>query len=184
MSALLIFFAIALLLLWALFAFLEKDHSVSSSVSDSFSLPSGQAGSCDSQEFAALGHALFSDQDWAFVQSEQSPSLNKLFIEERRALIAHWLRESSARLHAIRMDHVQNSRHAENLDVVAEAKLLLLFSYLGLLCWSLLLIVRFSHPAAPSVLATHFQSVSSRLFASSSRRVLAPAASDRHTSMT
>jgi len=180
MSALLIFLLIAFVLLWALFTFLERDNSPGPEDTSSFPLPSGYPGSCDNREFSSLGQRVFSDRDWNFIQREQSPALNKLFVSERRAVIAHWLRESAARLRAVRVNHVQNSRHSANLDVLEEARLLFVFSYLGLLCWALLLIVRFSHPSAPNALAVHFQSLAGKLFASAPR-VFAPAAPDHRT---
>lgn len=165
MSALLIFVLVALVLLWALLAFLDTDHSLSTEEAASGPPPSGSVSSCDPQEFAFLGKRVFSDQDWKFVQREQSPSLNKLFIKERRAVITHWLLATASRLRAIRTNHLQHSRHSTNLDIQAELKLMFLFLYLSLLCRLLLLLVRFSHPTVPSALVQHFQSAAGRLLA-------------------
>jgi len=179
MSALLVFLLLGCLLLFALLSFLDADHSSALEDSALSSLPSGQSGFCDNQEFASLGNLVFSDQDWNFIQREQSPFLNKLYIQERRAVITHWLHESAARLRAIRTNHLQHSRHSANLDVFAEGRLFLLFLYLAFLCWSLLLIVRFSHPSTPRALALHFQSAVSKLL-SSAPGALAPASADQH----
>ena len=179
MSALLVFLLLAFILLFALLSFLDTDHSSTLDDRTPSSFSSGQPGFCDNQEFASLGNLVFSDQDWKFIQREQSPFLNRLFIEQRRAVITHWLRESATRLRAIRINHLQHSRHSANLNVLAEAKLFFLFFYLAFLCWSLLLIVRFSHPSTPRALALHFQSAASKLF-SSAPGALAPAGADQH----
>jgi len=181
MSALLIFLFVAFLMLCALLVFLDADRFADPEPTVSWPITSNQSDSCDNREFAYLGNLVFSDQDWDFIRREQSPSLNKLFIKERRAVITHWLLASSSRLRTIHANHVQNSRHSANLDVFAEIRLLLLFSYLAFLCRSLLLIARFSHPSATSVLALHFQSKANRLF-SSVPRVLVAEAADRRSS--
>ena len=179
MSALLVFLLLACLLLFALLSFLDADHASGLKDGALSSLVSGQSGFCDNQEFASLGNLVFSDQDWNFIKGEQSPFLSKLFIEERRTVITHWLHQSAARLRAIRANHLQHSRLSANLDVVAEGRLFLLFLYLAVLCWSLLLIVRFSHPSTPRALALHFQSAASKLLSAASGG-LAPASADHH----
>jgi len=179
MSALLLFLLLAFLLLCALLSFLDADHPTASDDSASSCFSSGQSGFCDYREFASLGNLVFSDQDWNFIRHEQSPFLNKLFIEERRAVITHWLRESAARLRAIRVNHLQHSRLSANLDVFAEGRLFLWVFYLGFLCRSLLLIVRFSHPSTPRALALYFQSAAGKLF-SAAPTALAPQAANQH----
>lgn len=163
MSALLISLLVASILLCVLLAFLDKEHSIALERTNPFSFPPGQSTPCDHREFASLGTLVFSDQDWRFIQREQSPFLAKLYVQERRAVITHWLLESAARLRAIRANHLQNSRLSANLNVFTEARLFFLFFYLAFLCWSLLFIVRFSHPSTPRALALHFQSMAGRL---------------------
>ena len=181
MSALLILIFVAVILIWALFVFLDAGRSTTSEDAVPLGSASSQSDSCDSREFAQLGNLVFSDQDWNLIRGEQSAALEKLFVKERRAVMTHWLLASSGRLHAIRISHLQTSRHSTNLDVFAEIRLLLLFAYLAFLCRSLLVVARFSRPSTPSVLAQHFRSAANRLF-STLPRVPAAEAPGQHLS--
>lgn len=182
MSALLISLLIAFFLLCALLFFLDADRSSARQDSAPFSFPSGKSSFCDNRELASLGKLVFSDEDWKFIQREESPGLGKLYVQERRAVVIHWLHESAARLGAIRANHVRNARLAKNLDVFAEVRLMFLFLYVAFLCGSLLLIVRFVHPSTPRALALHFQSAAGRLL-SSNREALAPVSVDQRPSL-
>lgn len=163
MSALLISLLVVAILLCVLLAFLDADHSATIEGTTPFSFSPARSNLCDNREFASLGSLIFSNRDWRFIQREQSPFLDKLYTQERRAVVTHWLLESAARLRAIRANHLQYSRLSENLNVFAEVRLFSLFFYLTFLCWSLLLLVRFSHPSTPRALALHFQSMACRL---------------------
>ena len=162
----LLFFITALLLAWALvrFARVRNDRGFAA-LAD----PSGTAGrpehlpAFDDREFQHLGDAIFSERDWNFIQKESSPSLERLFLQERRGVARHWLNDSVVRIRSIRAGHLRNSKYSENLEVFAEVKLLLLFVYLIALCQCLLLVVRFARPDTPRSLALHFQRTARRL---------------------
>jgi hypothetical protein len=163
MSAMAIFLLVAFLLLAALLSFLDGDHSARPGMSALQEFCSEESTFGESREFGSLGAQIFSDEDWSFIKREESPFLDALYVQERRAVATHWLKESAARLNAVRTKHVQNSRVSKNLDVWVEARMLLLFFYLASLCWALLLMVRFVHPATPRVFALHLQSTASKL---------------------
>jgi len=110
-----------------------------------------------------LGDAIFSKGDWDFIRGEDSPLLTELFREERRGLAARWLNHSAERIRSIREDHVRNSRFSQDLDVLAEVKLLGLFVYLITLCRCMSLVVRVAEPTAPRTLALHFEKMAGRL---------------------
>jgi hypothetical protein len=110
-----------------------------------------------------IAEAVFSPRDWTFIQQEFSQHLNSLFILERRALAIHWLRDCLAGIHAVRANHLRQSRHSQDLSVLAEAKLLLLFFYLSALCRCLLFTVQFVHPAAPRAVALYVQNLAAKI---------------------
>jgi hypothetical protein len=118
---------------------------------DAPSLPSAEA----HPNFIA--EAVFSLRDWIFIQREFSPDLNSLFVHERRALAIHWLSDCLAAIRAVRANHLRQSRLSQDLNVLAEAKLLLRFFYLSALCRCLLFAVQFVHPAAPRAFALYIQ---------------------------
>jgi hypothetical protein len=179
MSALLIFFLVASALLVALLYFLRPERN--GPVADGTTPSTGSISTrpCNDRAFAALGELVFSEQDWNFIRGEKSAHLNRLFVEERRAMGMYWLHESAARLRAVRKNHLRESRASENLNLAAEGKLLFLFLYLSLLCHALLLLVRLTHPAAPRTLVTHFQSTANRLLVRAPA-VLAPVNKEGH----
>jgi hypothetical protein len=158
MNMLLLFFVLAALLAWALIRFVRADKDRASS-----KILGERPRPCEDPDFQVLGDAIFSERDWNFIRKEASPFLEKLFLQERRAVAAHWLNDSVARIRDVRAHHLQNSRHSQDLDALAEAKLLLLFFYLTVLCQCLLFIVRFTHPIIPRTLALHFQNVARKL---------------------
>jgi len=179
MSALAIFLLVAFLLLAALLSFLDGDHSASARETALQEFCAEESRFSDNREFGSLGAQVFSDEDWNFIKREESSFLDKLYVQERRAVATHWLKESAARLNAIRTNHVENSRLSKNLDVWVEARMLLLFFYLASLCWALLLIVRFVHPATPRVFALHLQSTASKLLIFPGGQTL-PATGEQH----
>jgi hypothetical protein len=159
MNMLLLFFLVSLLLGWALIRFVRVDKG-----GQVFGKTPGERHRFfDDANFQVLGDAIFSERDWNFIRKEASPALKKLFLQERRAVAAHWLNDSVARIRDIRANHLQRSRHSQDLDALAEAKLLLLFFYLTVLCRCLLLIVRLTNPIIPRSLALHFQGVARKL---------------------
>lgn len=110
-----------------------------------------------------LPYSIFSERDWNFVQNEQSPFLHRLFLEERRAVAIHWLKERAAWVRAIRANHLQRSRYSKNLNVFAEARLLFLFFYLLGLCRCLLLIVQIANANTLRSIALHFEAMTQKL---------------------
>ena len=106
-----------------------------------------------------IAEAVFSPRDWLFIQRESSPGLNSLFLQERRALAIHWLRDCLAGIHAVRSNHLRQSRLSQDLNMLAEAKLLLLFFYLSALCRCLLFTVHFVQPSVPRTIGLYVQNL-------------------------
>jgi len=110
-----------------------------------------------------VAEAVFSLRDWTFIQQQSSPLLYSLFVHERRALAIHWLRDCLAQIRAVRANHLQQSRHTSDLNVLREAKLLLLFFYLAAMCRCLLVAVRLVHPSTPRAVALHIQKLAGKI---------------------
>jgi len=166
MSMLFIVVLIAFLLFFAVLHFLEPSASATES---QFGAPQGlddTAGCCNAEEFVSLGELILSDRDWEFMRREQNPALNELFVQERRAVVRHWLDQSAGRLRLIRARHVQRSRLAKDINLVAEARVFLLLFYLSLVFGVLLILVRFFHPYRSRALAQHFQAKADLLWLS------------------
>jgi hypothetical protein len=106
---------------------------------------------------AAINRAIFSERDWSFIQSQHCPALEALFREERKAIAALWLSDTSARISEIRKDHLQKSRVAQDLSPAKEFALLLRFVYLSAGCRLGILLVHLAGPSAPARLAAHIQ---------------------------
>ena len=163
MNLVILLFVLVAVLVWTLLYFLRaKDRAGvgEKAVARSLKGPSEVAPLGDLQ---FLGDAIFSEGDWDFIRGEKSPLLTDLFRRERRVLAARWLDKSAQRIRAIREDHLRNSRYSQDLDVLAELKLLALFVYLIALCRCMLLVVRVAEPPAPRALALHFEKMAGRL---------------------
>lgn len=143
MTQLSLAFLVAALLGWALYRIVRAGDSLNGSAAEAHP--------------AFIAEAVFSPRDWIFIQQQASSQLHSLFIRERRALAIQWLRDCLARIRTVRASHLRQSRHSQDLNAVAEAKLLLLFFYLSMLCRCLLLAVRFVHPATPYAIALYIQ---------------------------
>jgi hypothetical protein len=153
MNLLLLSFLVAALLGSALLRFLRSDPSPSDI---------GETQSPGAHP-PFVAEVVFSLRDWIFVQQESSPLLNALFVHERRALAMRWLRDCLAQIRMVRANHLRQSRHSSDLNVAAEAKLLLLFFYLAVVCRCLLVAVRVLHPATPRAVALHVHKLAGRI---------------------
>ena len=156
MTLLSLAFVVALLLGWTLLRLLRNDDG-------SPDLPYQPFGDSHPNFIA---ESVFSPRDWLFIQKESSPSLNSLFIHERRAIAIRWLRDCLASIRIVRANHLRLSRHSQDLNVLSEAKLLTRFFYLSALCRSLLLIIRFVHPSVPYSAARYVQHLASTVLPS------------------
>jgi hypothetical protein len=164
MNLVILLFVLAAGLVGTLLYFLRvKDRPAIAEKAEAGSLdgPAGPAARNGDLQF--LGDAIFSEEDWDFIRGEDSPLLTELFREERRGLAARWLNCSAERIRTIREDHLRNSRFSQDLDVLAEVKLLVLCVYLITLCRSMSLLVRVAAPTAPRTLALHFEKMAGRL---------------------
>jgi len=151
MTVLLVAILIAVLLGWTLLRLLRANDSSAERASPP----------TESAHPAFIAETVFSPRDWLFIQKEGSASLNALFVHERRIIAVAWLRDCLDAVRSVRANHLRQSRHSQDLNLPAEAKLLLRFFYLSALCRCLLLVVQFVHPAAPHAIALYIQNLAS-----------------------
>ena len=163
MNLVILLFVLAAVLIWVSLHFLRAKDRRPVREKAEVASSNGQAEPAAGDNLQFLGDAIFSELDWDFIRGEHSLLLTELFREERRGLAARWLNESAERIRAIREDHLRNSRYSQDLDVLAELKLLALFVYLITLCRCMLLVVRVAEPTAPRALALHFEKMAGRL---------------------
>ena len=164
MNLVILLFVLAAVLVGTLLYFLRvKDRPAIAENVEADSLNAQAAKAARHGDLQFLGDAIFSKGDWDFIRGEDSPLLTELFREERRGLAARWLNHSAERIRSIREDHLRNSRFSQDLDVLAEVKLLGLFVYLITLCRCMSLVVRVAEPTAPRTLALHFEKMAGRL---------------------
>ena len=164
MNLVILLFVLAAVLVGSLLYFLRaKDRPAIAENAEAGSLNAQAAKAARHGDLQFLGDAIFSKGDWDFIRGEDSPLLTELFREERRGLAARWLNHSAERIRSIREDHLRNSRFSQDLDVLAEVKLLGLFVYLITLCRCMSLVVRVAEPTAPRTLALHFEKMAGRL---------------------
>ncbi|HVM74645.1 MAG TPA: hypothetical protein VMT75_03310 [Candidatus Saccharimonadales bacterium] len=149
MTLLFLAFLVAFVLGWTLFRLSRADRQPSDVPASSSPLAHP----------SFVAEAVFSPRDWLYIQQESSASLNALFLSERRAIAVRWLRDCLAAIRVVRANHLRQSRHSQDLNLLAEAKLLLRFSYLATLCRCLLFAVQFVHPSAPHAIAQYVQNL-------------------------
>ncbi|HET7106240.1 MAG TPA: hypothetical protein VFI38_05470 [Candidatus Acidoferrum sp.] len=109
-----------------------------------------RAGSTDALPPAELAMRIFSPEDRKFIRLTPSPRLQRLYVEERRKVAVHWVRQTSREVSTIMRDHRLNSRYSRNMNVAAETKLVVQYLELRLLCGVLLCL---THLFGPHVLA-------------------------------
>jgi len=161
MTLLLLAFLVALLLGAALFRVLRTDDWLT----DAPTAP------CAEAHPSFIAEAIFSPRDWLFIRQESSSDLNLIFLHQRRALAIHWLQDCLTAIRAVRANHLRQSRHSQDLNVLAEVRLLLLFFYFSVLCRCLLFAVHFVQPSVPGSIALYLQTLASKVLPSAPRAV-------------
>jgi hypothetical protein len=160
---LVLFFLLAAVAVWTSVYFLRAKGVSAAGDDAQAARPAVQSLIHEAGDLPFLWDAIFSEADWRFILNERSPLLTELFTEERRALAVQWLNDRAARIRAVRAKHLENSRYSQDLNVLAELKLLALFQYLIVLCGCMSLVVRVAEPTAPRKLALHFEKMAGRL---------------------
>jgi hypothetical protein len=106
---------------------------------------------------------IFSSDDSEFVSATRSPQLRQLFRRERKAVALLWVQQTSAAVQRIMDEHRQLARVSRNLEFVTEAKLLLLYAELMLICGALFAAIQSAGPLSLRRLAIYADAHSQRL---------------------
>ena len=163
MGVLWLFLLPALLLLGAMYYFLQKKDGAELGEIAARNGRAARPNFRDRQMVAGYQAAIFSQRDWEFIRREGDGELEKLFLRERRELASHWLAETTENIAAIRRHHLQASRTRQDLDVNKEMKLLGHFCYLTAMCELLAVGIKVMHPMTPGRLARHVQQLTQNM---------------------
>jgi hypothetical protein len=157
MAVLWLFLMPAMLLLGAMYYFLQKKDSEELAEAAAANNRAARSTMRDREAVPGYEAGIFSQRDWEFIRREGGLELEKLFLRERRVLAGQWLAETTAKIAAIRRNHLQASRVRHDLNVSKELILLGHFCYLSALCEMLAVGIRVMHPMTPGRLARHVQ---------------------------
>ena len=86
----------------------------------------------------ALADRIFAAQDWDFVSSQAPPRIQRIFLQERRAVALSWLRETRVRIRRLMDFHVRAVRRNIALRPAVEIKLAISYVLFLLICKILL----------------------------------------------
>jgi hypothetical protein len=120
-------------------------------------------GVTDALRPAELVLRIFSPKDREFIRLTRSPRLQRLYREERRRVALHWVRLMSREMSTIMRRHRLNSRHSQNVNVAAEAKLFGQYMELRFLCAGLVFLIQLFGPHALVDLASYAGELRGRL---------------------
>jgi hypothetical protein len=124
---------------------------------------------------------IFSRSDWEFVAGTDSPKLQQLFREERKAVALLWVRQTSAFIQKVMREHKEAARASSDLQIATETKLLFLYSQLMLVCGALLLAIQVAGPLWLRGVAVYADSLSRRIAGLQDSLTAATAGSAVHT---
>jgi hypothetical protein len=163
MAVLWVFLLPAMLLLGAMYYFLQKKDGEELAEEAAANSRASRSRNRDMEAVRGYEAGIFSRRDWEFIRREGGVELEKSFLSERRELAGQWLAETIANIAAIRRNHLQASRMRQDLNVSKELKLLARFYYLSATCELLALGIKVMHPMTPGKLAQHIQKLTQDL---------------------
>jgi hypothetical protein len=157
MATLWVFLLPAMLLLGAMYYFLQKKDSEELAEEAAANSRASRSRNRDLEAVPGYEAGIFSQRDWEFIRREGGLELERSFLRERRELAGYWLTETTANIAALRRNHLQASRMRQDLNVSKELKLLARFYYLSAMCEMLAVGIKVMHPMTPGKLARHIQ---------------------------
>jgi hypothetical protein len=89
---------------------------------------------------------IFSRQDLTFISRLESPDLKRHFLRERSAVALLWVQQTTAAVRRIMGRHLEASRMSEDIEFVTEARILLQYAQLRLICAVLFLLIGLAGP--------------------------------------
>ena len=112
---------------------------------------------------AEFASRIFSHDDLEFVLATKSPRLKKLFDRERKEVALVWVRQTSAAIRQIMREHAVAARENKDLEFTTEARLLVLYVQLMVVCSVLFLVIQSTGPLWLRGLAMYADSLSQRI---------------------
>jgi hypothetical protein len=84
---------------------------------------------------------IFSGQDLAFITRLESTELKSQFLRERSAVALFWVKQTTAAMRRIMRQHLQVSRLSKDIVFSTEARIILQYAQLRLICEALFLLI-------------------------------------------
>jgi hypothetical protein len=106
---------------------------------------------------------IFAPDDWEFVRDAKSRELQRLFRRERKQVALVWVHQTSMAIRRIMREHTEITRQSRDLHFATEAKLVLLYGELMLICRMLFLAIQSAGPERVGGLAVYADTLSQRL---------------------
>lgn len=91
---------------------------------------------------AEVAERIFSGDDRQFVEEFKSPSVERLFAKERKAVASLWVRQTAARIRGVMQEHASAARRSADLRPSTEARLLVQYAGSMVVCGALLLLIQ------------------------------------------
>jgi hypothetical protein len=110
---------------------------------------------------------IFSSEDLEFISQLDSPELKRHFFLERSAVALLWVRQTTAAISQVMRRHVEASRLSGDIEVATEAKILLHYAQLRLICGLLFLLIGLAGPQRLQVIALRADQLTQRIAAAS-----------------
>jgi len=155
---------VGLLLLVVLVVFALRQGSTARDIHASSEFPgdprhSGEFEVCPPELVARI----FSREDWALILQTHSPSLERLFLQERKRIALLWVRQTSSDIRQVMQNHTEAAKQAADIHFRTELSLFLMYIELLLMCGTLLLLITAVGPPRLQRIASYVQELSRQI---------------------
>jgi hypothetical protein len=112
---------------------------------------------------AECAERIFSEDDRAFVWELKSPSVQRLFERERKAVALLWIRQMARGIRRVMREHAEAARRSADVRVGTEMRLFAQYGGSMLICGTLLFLTQLGGPLWLRGLAGYAQRLSQRM---------------------
>ncbi len=106
---------------------------------------------------------IFSREDWELILQTHSPSLERLFLQERKRIALLWVRQTSNDIRQVMRNHTEAAKQAADIRFRTELSLLLMYIELLLMCETLLLLITTVGPPRLERIASYVHELSRQI---------------------
>jgi len=106
---------------------------------------------------------IFSRKDWEFILRTQSPSLERLFLQERKRIALLWVRQTFRDIRQVMRNHTEAAKQAADIRFRTELSLFLMYIELLLMCETLLLLITTVGPPRLEKFASYVHELSRQI---------------------